>query len=57
MNAPWKPGMMTIRDPFQAYVCDDWTAEAIRPLVVEQGWSPERVIKGGIRGADRKSVV
>lgn len=51
MNAPWKPGMMTIRDPFQAYVCDDWTAEAIRPLVVEQGWSPERVIKGGIRGA------
>ena len=51
MNSPWKPGMMTILDPFQAYVCDDWTAEAIRPLVVEQGWSPERVIKGGIRGA------
>ncbi len=51
MNAPWKPGMMTTREPFQAFACDDWTAEAIRPLVVEQGWSPEKVVKGGLRGA------
>ncbi|KTT98335.1 pilus assembly protein CpaE [Sphingomonas sanguinis] len=51
MNAPWKPGMMTTREPFQAFACDDWTAEAIRPLIVEQGWSPEKVVKGGLRGA------
>ncbi len=43
--------MMTTREPFQAFACDDWTAEAIRPLVVEQGWSPEKVVKGGLRGA------
>lgn len=43
--------MLTTRDPFQAYVCDDWTAEAIRPLVIEQGWPPEKVAKGGLRGA------
>lgn len=43
--------MMTTREPFQAFACDDWTAEAIRPLIVEQGWSPEKVVKGGLRGA------
>lgn len=51
MNAPWTPHVMTQRDPIQAYVCDDWTAEAIRPIIVEQGWSPDRVVKGGLRGA------
>ncbi|BCI70680.1 hypothetical protein SUS17_3501 [Sphingomonas sp. S17] len=51
MNAPWKPHGLIGRDPFQAYVCDDWTAEAIRPMLVEQGWSTERVVKGGLRGA------
>jgi hypothetical protein len=24
VNAPWKPGMMTTREPFQAFACDDW---------------------------------
>lgn len=43
--------MMTTREPFQAFACDDWTTEAIRPLIVEQGWSPEKVVKGGLRGA------
>ncbi|KTT67822.1 pilus assembly protein CpaE [Sphingomonas sanguinis] len=57
MNAPWKPGMMTTREPFQAFACDDWTAEAIRPLVVEQGWSPEKVVKGGLRGAIQSLAV
>lgn len=51
MNAPRKPHGLIGRDPFQAYVCDDWTAEAIRPMLVEQGWSTERVVKGGLRGA------
>ncbi len=49
--------MMTTRDPFQAYVCDDWTAEAIRPLILEQGWSPDRVVKGGLRGAVQSLAV
>ena len=43
MNAPWKPGMLTVRDPFLAFVSDEWTAEAIRPLVAEQGWSVREV--------------
>ncbi|MDQ1229939.1 pilus assembly protein CpaE [Sphingomonas sp. SORGH_AS_0879] len=51
MNAPWTPHLMTQRDAIQAYVCDDWTAEAIRPIIVEHGWSPDKVLKGGLRGA------
>ncbi|MGE7206550.1 pilus assembly protein CpaE [Sphingomonas sp. NPDC019816] len=51
MNAPWKPRGLTTRDPFQAYVCDERTTEAIRPLLAEQGWSPDKVLKGGLRGA------
>ncbi|HIV77856.1 MAG TPA: pilus assembly protein CpaE [Candidatus Sphingomonas excrementigallinarum] len=51
MNAPWKPGMLTVRDPFLAFVSDEWTAEAIRPLVAEQGWSVDKVMKGGLSGA------
>jgi pilus assembly protein CpaE len=51
MNAPWKPPVLNQRDAFQAYVCDDWTAEAIRPIVIEQGWAPEKVLKGGLKAA------
>ncbi|WP_347093850.1 pilus assembly protein CpaE [Sphingomonas parapaucimobilis] len=51
MNAPWKPAMLTVRDPFLAFVSDDWTAEAIRPLIAEQGWSVDKVMKGGLSGA------
>ena len=51
MNAPWKPAMLTVRDSFLAFVSDDWTVEAIRPLVAEQGWSVDNVMKGGLSGA------
>ncbi len=51
MNAPWKPAMLTVRDPFLAFVSDEWTAEAIRPLAAEQGWSVDKVMKGGLSGA------
>lgn len=51
MNAPWKPAMLTVRDSFLAFVSDDWTVEAIRPLVAEQGWSVDKVMKGGLSGA------
>ena len=51
MNAPWKPAGAGTREPFVAYVCDDTTAEAIRPIATELGWSPDKVHKGGLRNA------
>ena len=57
MNAPWNPQRALKRDPFQAYVCDDWAAEAIRPIADEQGWSPDKVFKTGMRGAIQSLAV
>jgi tRNA-splicing ligase RtcB len=37
MNAPWKPGGIALREPFAAYVCDESTAEALRPIASELG--------------------
>ena len=51
MNAPWKPAGAGTREPFVAYVCDDSTAEVIRPIVGELGWSTDKVHKGGLRNA------
>jgi pilus assembly protein CpaE len=54
MNAPWSPGRggaTSLRDPFAAYVCDELTAESIRPVCVELGWPVEKVFKGGLRNA------
>ena len=51
MNAPWKPAGAGSREPFVAYVCDDTTAEAMRPVVAELGWSVDKVHKGGLRNA------
>ncbi|GHH11532.1 pilus assembly protein CpaE [Sphingomonas sp. AAP5] len=51
MNAPFNPGRMGLRDPFSAYVCDETTAETLRPIVTEMGWAPEKVNKGGLRNA------
>jgi len=52
MNAPWSPGRTnTLREPFTAFVCDEITAEAIRPICVEMGWAPDKVNKGGLRNA------
>jgi pilus assembly protein CpaE len=51
MNAPWKPGAAAHREPFTAYVCDEATAEAIRPIAIELGWAPDKVNKGGLRNA------
>ena len=50
MNAPFQARAGT-RDPFQAFVCDDATADMLRPIAVEHGWSPEKVNKGGLRNA------
>ncbi len=51
MNAPWKPASVGARDPFVAYVCDDTTAESMRAVVTELGWSIEKIHKGGLRNA------
>lgn len=51
MNAPFNSGRLGLRDPFAAYVCDETTAETLRPIAVEMGWAPEKVNKGGLRNA------
>ena len=51
MNAPWKPAGATTREPFVAFVSDEATAEALRPIVIEMGWAIEKVNKGGLRNA------
>ena len=50
MNAPFNH-RAGVRDPFHAFVCDDNTAELLREVVVEHGWAPEKVHKGGLRNA------
>lgn len=52
MNAPFHASRAAVlRDPFTAFVCDDATAEALRPIAVEHGWAPEKINKGGLRNA------
>src|ERR1700749_3723452 len=50
MNAPFQ-ARAGLRDPFTAFVSDDATADMLRPVAVEHGWSPEKVHKGGLRNA------
>ena len=52
MNAPLHHSRgAALRDPFAAFVCDEATAEMLRPIAVEHGWAPEKVNKGGLRNA------
>lgn len=52
MNAPFHASRAAaLRDPFTAFVCDEATAEILRPVVVEHGWAPEKVNRGGLRNA------
>lgn len=48
MNAPWKNGN---RDIFSAFVCDDVSLDTLRQVVIDMGWPPEKVMKGGLRNA------
>jgi len=50
MNAPFQ-ARAGLREPFTAFVCDEETADLLRPIAVEHGWSPEKVNKGGLRNA------
>jgi pilus assembly protein CpaE len=51
MNAPWKQGAAGNRDPFAAFICDEAALDALRPVVIELGWQPEKCAKGGLRNA------
>ncbi len=54
MNAPWNPSRRPgggMRDPFIAFVCDEETAEALRPVAAEMGWPTDKINKGGLRNA------
>ncbi|WP_332820269.1 pilus assembly protein CpaE [Sphingopyxis sp.] len=49
MNAPFKAA--GLRDPFNAFVCDDDTLELIRAAANDMGWPIEKCNKGGLRNA------
>lgn len=52
MNAPWSPSRTgVLREPFTAFVCDDVTADSLRPVAVELGWAADKINKGGLRNA------
>ncbi|HEY0270906.1 MAG TPA: pilus assembly protein CpaE [Sphingomonas sp.] len=51
MNAPFHPRSASVRDAFAAFVCDDVSAEVLRPIAIEMGWPPEKIHKGGLRNA------
>lgn len=55
MNAPWPSNKRgagdTPRDIFSAFVCDDASAEALKAAVLDLGWQPDRIYKGGLQNA------
>jgi len=51
MNAPWKAGQASNRDPFMAFLCDETTLEVTRAVCNEMGWQEEKANKGGLRNA------
>ena len=54
MNAPFNSGRIGHREPFIAYVCDETTAEVVRPIAVEMGWVARKGEQG--RAAQRRPV-
>jgi pilus assembly protein CpaE len=51
MNAPFNPRGAATREPFTAFVCDDASAEMLKPIATENGWDYGRINKGGLRNA------
>jgi len=49
VNAPFKAA--GLRDPFNAFVCDDETLDLIRVAAGDMGWPTEKCNKGGLRNA------
>ncbi|MGN7160720.1 pilus assembly protein CpaE [Sphingomonas sp. SAFR-052] len=51
MNAPFSLGKSAQREPFVAFVCDEFSADTLRSVATEHGWPIEKVLKGGLRNA------
>jgi len=54
MNAPWSSTQRFAdapRDLFSAFVSDDATAEVLKNTVLDMGWQPERIHRGGLPNA------
>ncbi len=55
MNAPWTMSQRTAngapRDQFAAFLCDEDTLEALKPVANELNWPHEKIFKGGMRNA------
>lgn len=51
MNAPFPIRGAATREPFAAFVCDDATAELLKPVATENGWDQGHINKGGLRNA------
>ncbi|KQN76124.1 pilus assembly protein CpaE [Sphingomonas sp. Leaf67] len=51
MNAPFSLGKSATRDPFIAFVCDEFSGDTLRSVATEHGWPTEKVLKGGLRNA------
>jgi pilus assembly protein CpaE len=49
VNAPFKTA--GVREPFNAFVCDDDTLDLIRAAANDMGWAVEKCNKGGLRNA------
>lgn len=50
---PQNSGAGDDRAEFGAYVCDEASKEALEPIAMENGWSPEHIHFGGIANAVR----
>lgn len=54
MNAPWTASQRFAdapRDLFSAFVSDDATAEVLKTTLLDMGWLPEKVHRGGLPNA------
>lgn len=54
MNAPWTSNQRFAdapRDMFSAFVSDDATAEVLKTTVLDLGWPPEKINRGGLPNA------
>lgn len=51
MNAPFPIRGAAAREPFAAFVCDDATADLLKPVATENGWDHGHINKGGLRNA------
>lgn len=54
MNAPWTSNQRFAdaqRDMFSAFVSDDATAEVLKSTVLDMGWLPEKIHRGGLPNA------